>query len=140
MTKPARVSYWFILITIVLVGWLHLATPLLAALFSYFALSKLRFGTQSKWVPVSLFFIALLGIASGAAYFINQSLVALPKIAETAIPSIIHWAEGRGIELPFTDYASLRALAMETINDAKYFSNFANFARRCFSSSVSSWR
>jgi predicted PurR-regulated permease PerM len=129
MTKPARISYWFILITIVLVGWLHLATPLLAALFSYFALSKLRFGTQSKWVPVSLFFIALLGIAAGAAYFINQSLVALPKIAETAIPSIIHWAEARGIELPFTDYASLKAMAMETINSAKYFATFANFAK-----------
>ena len=31
MTKPARISYWFIFLTIVCVGWLHLATPLLAA-------------------------------------------------------------------------------------------------------------
>lgn len=136
MTRPARISYWFIFATIILVGWLHLATPLLAALFSYFALSKLRFGVRSKWLPVSLFFIALLGIAAGAGYFINQSLVALPTIAETAIPSIIHWAEARGFELPFTDYASLRAMAMDTIKEAKYFANFANFAKIATTQSV----
>jgi len=37
---PTRVSYWFILGTIVLVGWLHLATPLLAILFAYLALTR----------------------------------------------------------------------------------------------------
>ena len=89
MTKPARISYWFIFLTIVCVGWLHLATPLLAALFSYFALSKLDFGTRSKWLPVSLFTVLIVGIALGLAYFVQQSIYALPRIAETTIPSFI---------------------------------------------------
>ena len=65
MTKPVRISYWFIFLTIVCVGWLHLATPLLAALFSYFVLSKLSFGTHAKWFPVSLFMIVIVSITLG---------------------------------------------------------------------------
>ncbi len=129
MTKPARVSYWFILSTIVLVGWLKLATPLLAALFSYFVLSKLSFGTKSKWGPVSVFIVLLLGISIGLAWFASQTVVTLPKIAETAIPSVITWAEARGIDLPFTDFQSLKDTALDTIKEAKYFANYASFAK-----------
>ena len=129
MTKPARISYWFIFLTIVCVGWLHLATPLLAALFSYFVLSKLSFGTHGKWLPVSLFVIVILGSSSGLAYFANQSVNALPKIIETTIPSFITWAESHDIDLPFADFQELKAQAMNMVKEARYVGNFANYAK-----------
>jgi predicted PurR-regulated permease PerM len=129
MSKPARISYWFILLTIVCVGWLHLATPLLAALFSYFALSMLRFGTRSKWLPVSLFTVLIVGICFALVYFVNQSLNALPKIAETTIPSFIAWAESHDIDLPFADFQSLKAMAMDAVKELKYVGNVANYAK-----------
>jgi len=129
MTKQARVSYWFIVVTIFIVGWLHLATPLLTSLFGYFVLSKLSFGGKGKWLPVSLFVIVVIGIAYGLAHFTNQALNALPKIAETTIPSILAWAEQRDIDLPFTDFQSLKERAMETVREVKNIGNVANFAK-----------
>lgn len=129
MTKPARISYWFIFLTIVCVGWLHLATPLLAALFSYFILSNLSFGTRGKWLPVSLFIIVILGVISGLAYFAKQSVTALPKILETTVPSIITWADAHDIDLPFDDFQELKAKAMNIAQEAKYVGNFADYAK-----------
>ena len=129
MTRPARISYWFIFLTIVCVGWLHLATPLLAALFSYFVLNKLRFGTRGKWLPASLFIIVILGASSGLAYFANHSIKALPKIIETTIPSIITWADAHDIDLPFDDFQELKAQAMNMAKEAKYVGNFADYAK-----------
>src|SRR2546427_1577431 len=129
MSRPARISYWFILVTLVLVGWLHLATPLLAVLFSYLVLTRLHHA-RNRWVAVSMFAVVLLGIAYALAYFINQAIETLPKVAETAVPSIIAFAEERGVELPFTDYQSLKALAIDTVKDqAHYLGNAANFAK-----------
>jgi predicted PurR-regulated permease PerM len=129
MSNPARLSYWFILLTLVLVGWLHLATPLIAALFSYFVLEKLHF-TKSRWLAVLLFTFVLLGIAYGLWNFINKAVDALPKIAHTVVPSIIAWAQQRDIELPFTDYESLKAMLLETVTDqVHYLRNVANFAK-----------
>ncbi len=129
MTKPARISYWFIFLTIVCVGWLHLATPLLAALFSYFVLSKLSFGTRGKWLPVSLFVIVILGVSSALVYFANQSIKALPKIIETTVPSIITWADAHDIDLPFDDFQELKAQAMNMAKEARYVGNFADYAK-----------
>jgi predicted PurR-regulated permease PerM len=129
MTKAARTSYWFITITILLVGWLHLATPLLAALFSYFLLSKLQFAGDRKWVPVVIFAFLVLGIAYGLGSFASQTVNTLPKIIETTVPTVIAWAEQRKLELPFTDYESLKAMAMDTVKEAQNVGRVANFAR-----------
>src|SRR5687768_15046577 len=51
MSKPARLSYWFILLTLMLMDWLHMATPFIAALFSYFVLEKLHF-VKNRWLAV----------------------------------------------------------------------------------------
>ena len=40
MTTPTHIAYFILALTLVLVGALHLGAPLLALLFSYFALSK----------------------------------------------------------------------------------------------------
>src|SRR5215475_4091642 len=129
LARPARVSFAIIVLLLLLVGWLHLATPLLAVLFSYFFLHKLNFA-KSKWVAVALFAVVLLAIAYGLAHFINQTIAALPKIADETIPVVIDWAEKNNVELPFTDYQSLKALGIETVkNQATHLGNFANFAR-----------
>jgi len=129
LARPARVSFAIIALTLLLVGWLRLTTPLLAVLFSYFFLHKLHFA-KSKWVAVGLFAVVLLGIAYGLAHFINQTIFALPRIADATIPVIIDWAEKNKIELPFTDYQSLKDLAIETVKDqAMHLGNFANFAK-----------
>lgn len=126
---PARVSYWLIALMLVVVGWLHLTTPLLAALFSFFVLSKLHFG-RNRWLAVTVFTIVLLGIAYALAFFINLSVVALPRIAETSVEPFLAWTQQHGIELPFTDYESLKVLLLDTVKDqARHLGNFANFAR-----------
>lgn len=43
LTRPAAISYGVFAALLILVAVLHLATPLLAALFSYLALTKLAF-------------------------------------------------------------------------------------------------
>lgn len=129
MTKPVRISYWFIFLTIVCVGWLHLATPLLAALFSYFVLSKLSFGTRAKWFPVSLFVVVIVSVTLGLVYFVNQSLNALPKIAETTVPSFIAWAESHQIQLPFADFESLKVLALDAVKEVRNLGSVANYAK-----------
>ena len=62
-TSPVRVSYLFMGGALVLMGWLHLATPVLAALFAYLALTKLHFSKRrGKWLPIILFLVLLLAV------------------------------------------------------------------------------
>jgi predicted PurR-regulated permease PerM len=130
--RPAQFSYWFILITFVLVAWLQLATPLLAILFAYLALSKFHFLKRwGKWLAVVLFFVVLAGIAYGLGFVVNQTVRdLLPDIEDKAIPAMIQWAKQHNIELPFTDFDSLKDLATETVkNQAHYLGSVARIAR-----------
>jgi predicted PurR-regulated permease PerM len=131
MSKPKRISYIIILLMFVLAGGLHMATVLVAALFSYFALVRLSLLKQeSKWLPLGLFVVLLAGIAYALAFFINQTVTALPGVAEKAVPSMIGWAQEYNVELPFTDYESLKSLAFDTVKDQVHtLGSFANFAR-----------
>ncbi|HOX59500.1 MAG TPA: AI-2E family transporter [Candidatus Paceibacterota bacterium] len=129
--KPARVSYLVILATFVLVGWFHMATPLLAALFSYLALTKLHFLKRGgKWLAVVLFLILLSAATYVLGHFTAQTIRALPEIADKAIPSVIEWARQYQVELPFTDYDSLKELGLDTVrNQSQYLGGIAKFAR-----------
>jgi len=124
-------SYWFMLLIFVAVVWLHLATVLLAGLFTYLALTRLKFFKRGgKWLAVAIFLVLVAGIAYGLGYFINQTVRALPEIADKAIPSIIQTAKDKGIELPFTDYDSLKDLALDTVsNEVRYLGSAAKIAR-----------
>jgi len=125
-----RFSYYFMIGLLLLVILLHLATPLVAALFSYLALQRLTLFRRRKWLPVLVFVVMLGGITYGLGYFINHTVRALPEIADKAIPSIIDTARQRGIELPFTDYDSLRDYALDTIRgEMRYLADAARFAR-----------
>ncbi len=130
--QAARFSYWFIVGTLVLVGWLHLATPLLAVLFAYLALTKLHlFKRWGKWPAVLLFLIVLAAVAYGLGAIINQAVKTLPDVlADKAIPAIIQWAKEHNIELPFTDFDSLKDAATEEVkSEVHYIGSVAKIAR-----------
>jgi predicted PurR-regulated permease PerM len=132
MSRVERISYIFMVLLLVVVGLLHLGTPLIAVLFAYFALTKLHF-TRHKWLAVTMFVILLLGFFYGFALFVKQALVALPAVVETAVPKVISYAEKHGIALPFYDIESLKVVAMEGVKDQlKYVGNFAKFATKEF--------
>ncbi len=131
MTKQARISYVIMAVLLVLVGWLHLGTLVLTTLFGYFALRKLRFGKRfSKGFSVALYFIVLITIGYGLQFFAKQSYTFLPKIAETTIKAATDYAEQQDIELPFTDYASLKVVLMEHVREQ--FSNIGKYAGVAF--------
>lgn len=114
MSLPTRLSYVCIALLIVAAGWLHLATPLVAVFFSFFALHVFTFRGR-KWLAVILFLIVVSGACFGFYVFLKNSIRALPQIAEQTIPVVLTWAEKRNIELPFSDYESLRELGVTTV-------------------------
>ena len=87
MTTPVHIAYLVLALTLVLVGVLHLGAPLLALLFSYFALSKFLLLTKRKWLALVLFILLAAGIAFCAGYFTRVAVKALPEAAEHSIPS-----------------------------------------------------
>ena len=131
MRTPKRVSYVLMAATFIFVASLHMATPLLAALFSYLALTLLHFpAVRRKWLTVILFVILLAAITYVLGHFINLTVRALPRIADDAIPSIIRWARQYQVELPFTDYDSLMDLAFDTVrSQVNYLGGVAKLAR-----------
>jgi predicted PurR-regulated permease PerM len=130
MTNQARLSYAVLAVTLILVGLLQLGAPFLALLFSYFVLTKLSRFIPNKWFTLALFILLVAGITYTAGHFTRAAIVAIPKIADKSIPAIITWFQAQDINLPFTDFESLKAHAMESIKDeAHYLGDFANFAR-----------
>ena len=130
-SRPARFSYLFMAGTLVLLGSFRLATPLLVAFFAYLALTKLHFLKRGgKALAVLLFLLLLSGLAYALGHFLNHTVRALPEIADKAIPSVIEWAREHQVELPFTDYDSLKDLAFDTVkSEVDYWRSFARFAR-----------
>jgi predicted PurR-regulated permease PerM len=95
---------------------MHLATPFITVLFSYFALNKLRF-RGNKHLAVGLFILLVCAVAFGAYVFVKHAYIAVPKIVMTTVPSFIEFARDNGIELPFSDYDSLKLLAKDAISE-----------------------
>ena len=130
MTAVTRVSYGLLALTLILAGLLNLGGPLLAALFSYFALEQFLLVTKRKWLALIAFILVVAGIAFAAAFFTRAAIHALPDVAENSIPRATAWAEKRQIELPFTDFESLRGYMIDTAKEqARYLQNVAHFAR-----------
>src|SRR5947208_14689372 len=130
MITPTRVSYAVLAVTIILARLLHLEAPLLVMLFSYFALRQVYFLTRRKWVALALFIIGLAGVTAAGIYFTRTAFLALPNMADTSIPSASAWAQKRQIELPFTDFETLRQFVVDTLGqEAHYLRNVANFAK-----------
>jgi predicted PurR-regulated permease PerM len=98
-------------VLLVLIGWLHLGTLALTALFGYFALRLFSLG-RSKILGVAIYIVAVVTIGAGMVYFSRQAYITLPEIADTTIPAVVGFAEKKGVELPFSDYESLKTVAM----------------------------
>jgi len=128
---PVRVSFVLMAATFVVAGWLNMAGPLACGLFAYLALTKLQFTKQlRRWLAVLLFVVLLCGLAYALGYVINATIRALPEIADKAIPTVIQWAKQHHIELPFTDYDSLKDASFEIVkNETRYLGSAAKFAR-----------
>jgi predicted PurR-regulated permease PerM len=130
MITPTRVSYAVLAVTIILAGFLNLGAPLLVMLFSYFALRQLYYLTRRKWVALALFVVVVAAVVTVGAYLTRAAILALPDVADTSIPSASAWAQKRQIELPFTDFESLRQVVVDALREeAHYFRNVANFAK-----------
>ena len=116
MSQPARISYVIVVLLLVLVAYLHLGTFLLTSLFGYLALRAFTI-RRSKWLSVTLYLIAVAVIGAGLLYFSNLAYRTLPRVAETSIPAMVGFAEKNGIDLPFTDYASLKSTALDAARE-----------------------
>src|SRR5215469_4230856 len=129
MITPARLSYGVLAATIILAGLLRLGLPLLVVLFSYFALRQLYFLTRKRWLALSAFAVVVVAVAAAGVYLTRAAILALPDVADTSIPSASAWAQQRQIELPFTDFESLREVVIDTLKqEAHYLQNVAHFA------------
>ena len=134
---PVRISYCLLGGTLLLAGIFHLGTPLLVLLFSYFGLRQLHFFTRKGWLAFILFLVLVLGVAAAAAYFTRAAILALPEVADTSIPSASAWAQKRQIELPFTDFDSLRdAIVTELKQEAHYLESVAHLAGHTFTALI----
>src|SRR5262245_31017804 len=113
---PVRVSFILMAVTFVLAGWLNLAGPLVGGLFAYLALTKLQFTKRiRRWLALLLFVVLLCGLAYALGSVIRQTISALPVIAAKAIPTVIQWAKQHQIELPFTDWDSLKDAGLDIV-------------------------
>lgn len=112
MSRAQRISYGIMAVLLVLVACFHLGTFLITALFGYFALQRLSFGGH-RYVGAALYLVLVAALGCGFYTFSRQAYVTLPKIADSTIPAIVDYAEAQGVELPFTDYPSLRATALD---------------------------
>jgi predicted PurR-regulated permease PerM len=129
--KTWRWSYVAIPAVVALAGMLGLGGMLLAILFSFFLLSKLRLIVAGQtWAAVALFVALAAGISYGAGYFLRQTARELPEIVDKSVPAIADWAQQHGITIPFTDYDSLKELVVTTTRSgAGYLGEAARLAR-----------
>ncbi len=130
VSRARYFSYAFLALVMVLVAWLHLTTPLLSALFSYFALRKLNFTRRAHdWLAVVLFLMLVAIIAYGLIFFVKDTMRGLPDVVDKAVPSLITLAQRYEVEVPFTDYDSLRGWVMDVVKDQNQYWVLATRAR-----------
>jgi len=126
MTNPRRISYLMMALSLVLIGWFHLGALVLTVFFGYFALEKFSFG-RHKILGLLIYIVMVVGIGYGLVVFSHRAYKALPEIADRTIPAVVEFAEKKGIELPFSDYASLKTTALAAVKDR--VANVSHYAR-----------
>lgn len=112
MNRASQISFVLFAIVMAMIAWLNLSTLLLTALFGYLALQVFNF-RRSKALSVVLYLMTVVVVGAGLLYFAALAYRTIPKIADAAIPAMAEFAEQHGVDLPFTDYASLKSSALE---------------------------
>lgn len=111
MQKPAIISFLLFAAALVLVASLNLGTCLLTVLFGQLALQF--FGHfRSKLLSASLYLVAAIVLVAGLCFLASRAYRTLPQVADQAIPAMVAYAEQHDIDLPFTDYVSLKSTAL----------------------------
>lgn len=130
--QVTKLSFFLFGLFLFCVGYFKMATPLLTVLFSYFALTHFKIRNR-KWIAICIFLVVVALVFSGFIYFMRHAVPSLPKIAEEAVPRMIAYAQQHGLELPFSDVASLKSLTVEAISDQiKGVARFAQVATEEF--------
>src|SRR5450432_2241228 len=117
MQRPVAISYGVFALLLILVAALGLGTPFIAVLFCYLALRKFAFAGR-RWIALTLFLILIAGVFVGFVIFVKRASHVFPEIAEESIPRVVKFAEDHGIEPPFTDMESLKAVTIDSVRDA----------------------
>lgn len=129
MSTPTKASHGVLIGALILAAWFHLGTLFLSSLFAYFVLRQLGAVTRRKWLAFIFFLIIVAGMGYAAGYFARTAWIALPEIADSSIPSATAWAEKRNIELPFTDFETLKTYVVDSLKaEIHYLRNVAQFA------------
>ncbi len=126
MSKPAKISYGLMALTLLLVGVLHLALPFLTVLFSFFALQRMQFFGR-KWIAVTLYLVLVMVFFYCLVFFVNRAVVAFPDILDNLMPLALKTAKEYHINLPFTDTDSLKAVVLKTVQEDWF--DLGNYAR-----------
>ncbi len=126
--RPDRLSYAFMLLLVIATAWLHLSVLLVAALFSYLLLSSLTFGNRlPKYLALLLFLTILTGLSFGVWVLMRHTVAVFPGIADKAIPTIIEWSRTYNMDVPFTDFESLRETIVEgAASQMRHLGSFAH--------------
>lgn len=114
MSKPRRISYGFMAAMLFVVASLHLATPLITVLFSFFALHLFNFGDR-KFLASGLFLCLCTAVLLGLAYFFNQAMITAPIILDKLLPVIMKYSAQLHIALPFEDVESFKRVTAELL-------------------------
>jgi predicted PurR-regulated permease PerM len=125
ISPQARISYALMAVLLVLIGWLHLGTLVLTSLFGYFAIRLFSLG-RSRALALIVYILAVALISLGLFFFYQQARETLPEIAERTLPAVAEYAENHGVALPFTDYASLKAVLLTEVKEK--ISNVGRYA------------
>lgn len=111
MKKPAYISFLLFFSLLLVIAGFNLGTCLLTVLFGQLALHFFgRF--RSKVLSVSMYLVTAVAIIAGLSYLASRAYRTLPQVADQAIPAMVAYAERNGIDLPFTDYVSLKSTAL----------------------------
>lgn len=126
MTNARRISFVIMTALLVLISVFHLGALTVTIFFGYFALEKFSFG-RSRILGLIFYLVVIVGIGWGLVHFSHRAYKALPEIADRTIPAVVEFAENKHVELPFSDYASLKALALSEVKNK--VANLGHYAR-----------
>ena len=126
MERPAQISFLLLFVALLVIASLNLGTCMLTVFFGHLALQFFgRF--RNKLVSASLYLVSALTILAGLCFLASRAYRTLPQIADQAIPAMVAYAERNGIDLPFTDFESLKSTALSEAREG--ISTLGRYAR-----------